>query len=191
MRRLIRALRYRWGLLASEWAKAHARIRFGKAIAIGAGVRLLPGVRIDIFDNGSIEIGANSSIGPWVILHASGGKLRIGTDSVIQAGSVIVAAESVAIGDGALIAEHVTIRDQDHAHGDRFKPIRLQGRVTGPIVIGEDVWLGAKVTVTRGVTIAAGTIVGANSVVTRSIERAGVYAGVPARLVGSPEDTRA
>jgi len=52
------------------------------------------------------------------------------------------------------------------------------------VKIGDGCWLGARVTVLPGVTIAPGTVVGAGSVVNRSIEEAGVYAGVPVRRIG-------
>jgi acetyltransferase-like isoleucine patch superfamily enzyme len=183
MRRLIERFTIVLEWLASEWAKAIARLRFGRSIHIGKRVRLRRGVRIEIFDGGTIEIRADSRIGPHAILGARGGKLTIGSSSSINFGCVIVSTCAIEIGDHTLIAEHVTIRDQDHAHYDPDRPFRQQGRVESPIKIGSNVWLGAKVTVTRGTSICSNTIVGANSVITRHIDRAGKYAGAPARLI--------
>lgn len=184
VRRAIMSGWQRSGWCASEFAKAMARLRFGKALRFGRGVRLLRGVRFEIFDGGAIEIGADTLIGPWAIVSARGGNIRIGAGSLVNFGCVIVSHASIEIGDDALIAEHVTIRDQDHAHSDPTIPYRKQGSIEAPIVIGSNVWLGAKVTVTRGTSIASDTIVGANSVVTRSLDTPGKYAGVPARLLG-------
>lgn len=153
-------------------------IRFHRSVRIGRGVT------IRAFDGATIEIGENSEIADYAQLQAEGGRLVIGRDCLIGRGAVIVCDEYIEIGDGTLTAEHVTIRDQDHRHlGD--ERLERQGLVTSPIVIGHDVWLAAKVTITRGVTIAPHCVVAANAVVTRNLEVRGVYGGVPARLLNS------
>ncbi|MBE7187857.1 DapH/DapD/GlmU-related protein, partial [Jatrophihabitans endophyticus] len=53
----------------------------------------------------------------------------------------------------------------------------------GPVVIGDNVWLGAHVVVTSGVTIGERCVVGANSVVTRDLPPFSVAVGAPARVV--------
>jgi len=53
----------------------------------------------------------------------------------------------------------------------------------GPIVIGNDVWLGRGVTVLSGVTIGDGAIVGARSLVVKDVEPYAIVGGVPARLI--------
>ena len=60
------------------------------------------------------------------------------------------------IGRGCLIGELVSIRDHDHAFDRDDVAILDQGRATAPVVIGDDVWVGAKATITRGVTIGSG-----------------------------------
>lgn len=77
--------------------------------------------------------------------------------------------EKISIGKDSLIAEGVTIRDQDHQFDLTEIPIRLQGSTTDAIIIGEDVWLGAKATILKGVRIGDHAIIGANSVVTKDI----------------------
>lgn len=187
IRRAIMSGWQRSAWICSEFAKAKTRLRFGRAVRFGRGVLVLTGVRFEIFDGGTIEIGDDTLVGPYAIVSARGGNIRIGAGSLVNFGCMIAAHASIEIGEDALIAEHVTIRDHDHTHGDPAVPYRLQGSIDTPITIGSNVWLGAKVTVTRGASICSNTIVGANSVVTRPLETPGKYAGAPARLLGEPK----
>ncbi len=157
--------------LAHPGVRCHPTVRFGRGISIRA------------FAGAHIEIGKGSVIQDYALVIAEGGNLVIGEDCLIGRGCVVVCTEAITVGDGTLIAEYVTIRDQDHAHA-ADAALDAQGLTSAPVVIGKNVWLGAKVTVTRGVEIAAHAVVGANAVVTRSLPDRGVYGGVPARLLG-------
>ncbi len=95
---------------------------------------------------------------------------------------MIVAREEGLIGRDVLIAEHVTIRDQDHAYGGQL-PTSKNGFVTAPIRIGDNVWLGAKVTILKGVSVGNNVVIGANSEVTRDLRDNVVAVGVLARVV--------
>ncbi len=61
--------------------------------------------------------------------------------------------------------------------------MRLQGEDVAPMGIGNDVWLGAKVRVLKGVSIGDGAIVGANSVATSDLPPCAVALGTPARVM--------
>jgi acetyltransferase-like isoleucine patch superfamily enzyme len=80
------------------------------------------------------------------------------------------------------IAEHVKIRDQDHVFGLGLKPSQA-GFSTAPVFIGDNVWIGAKATITKGVKIGNNCVVGANSVVTCDVPANSVVVGAPARVV--------
>jgi acetyltransferase-like isoleucine patch superfamily enzyme len=77
----------------------------------------------------------------------------------------------------------VSIRDYDHRFADLAVPVRLQGLITAPVVIGNNVWLGSKVSVLRGVRIGDNAIIGAGAVVTHDIPANAIAAGVPARVL--------
>jgi galactoside O-acetyltransferase len=62
-------------------------------------------------------------------------------------------------------------------------PIRLQGHDAGTIVIEDNVWLAANVTVVGGVRIGRGSVIAAGAVVTSDIEPYSIAGGVPARLI--------
>lgn len=108
--------------------------------------------------------------------------ISIAHDSYVGFGSIIVARQSITIGAHALIAEYVTIRDQDHDYGGEG-PLSESGFVTAPVVVGDNVWVGAKATITKGVTIGASAVIGANSVVTSDIPANSVAVGNPARVI--------
>ena len=65
-------------------------------------------------------------------------------------------------------------------------PMRFAGNLTkGPIIIGDDVWIGANSTITDGVKIGKGAVIAANSCVNCDVEEYSIYGGVPARKIGS------
>ncbi len=68
-------------------------------------------------------------------------------------------------------------------------PYRMAGMRSAPICIGNNVWVGAKATVTRGVSIGDNAVIGANSVVTENIPSNAIVAGCPARVIRLIERT--
>jgi len=168
------------GRLASAariaWLRAcYPGLRIGSGVVIGAGAR------IRVLNGATMEIGSRTVIEPYCHL-VSYDRLTIGVDCHVGAGSIIVAVEAITIGDDALIAAHVVIRDQDH-RTDLSRPYRLQGLVARPVSIGANVWIGAQVIVLKGVTIGDGAILAAGALVNRSVEAATVVAGIPARAL--------
>lgn len=157
--------------MAYPGVRCHQSVMFGKGVTVRA------------FDGARLEIGAGTVVLEFAQIQVTGGNVSIGQNCLIGRGAVITCNDRIEIGDGTLIAEHVTIRDQDHRHQGVGR-LEIQGSVSSPICIGHDVWLGAKVTVTRGVKIAAHAVVGANSVVTRSLPDRGIYVGAPAKRIG-------
>ncbi|GIW99744.1 MAG: hypothetical protein KatS3mg111_3077 [Pirellulaceae bacterium] len=151
-------------------------------IHIEEGVSIGRACRIRASDGGILTLGAHTAIDPGCEITAKAGQLKIGCNSFIGRGSVIVCRAAITIGEHALIAEYVTIRDQDHrcAAG---RPRSEGGFETSPIIIGNNVWIGAKATITRGVVIGSGSIIGAGAVVTRDLPDNVVAVGVPARVV--------
>lgn len=157
------------------------RLRLG-AGAIPASTSMERHASISATDGGRVRLGQGTALAVGATLVAKRGTLEIGANGFVGIGTVIVARDAVRIGRDALIAEYVTIRDQDHAFGGS-RPTALSGFETAPITIGNNVWIGAKATVTRGVTIGDNSVIGANSVVTRDIPANVVAAGIPARVI--------
>lgn len=171
MRIAMRSAAFRTYLrLAYPGVRCHPTVLFGKGVTVRA------------FSGSILEIDEGTVVLEHAQLQVEHGHLSLGKGCLVGRGAVIICTDRIEIGDGTLIAEHVTIRDQDHNHVGAGR-LEQQGSSCAPIRIGNDVWLGAKVTVTRGVDIPPHAVIGANSVVTRSLPKRGVYAGAPARLI--------
>ncbi len=117
------------------------------------------------------------------------GELEVGDYVWFSPGCTLAVHESVSIGSNCVFAEYVSIHDNNHAGGALQEPLAGRGFETAPIRIGRNVWVGAKATILKGVTIGDNAIVGANSVVTRDVPAGATVAGAPARELG-PAQTR-
>ena len=160
---------------------AYPSVQLGENIFLGNCVLLAT-------DGGTMGIGGNSSVASLVRIESKGGAVDKGANSFIGQGAIIVSCSEISIGVNALIAEYVTIRDQDHEF-ESDGPTTDGGMRTAPIRIGRNVWIGAKATITRGVSIGDNAVIGANAVVTRDVPENAVACGVPAkimRLRGAP-----
>lgn len=104
----------------------------------GRGVVIAPNAHIPFH---KVEIGNNSGIGPNALLGA------------------------VRIGDNVMMGPDVIILSNNKIFDSRLTPMRLQGRTEdNPVVIGDDVWIGARAIILPGVHIGSGAIVGAGEV---------------------------
>ena len=114
----------------------------------------------------------------------NGKNIRVGSNFYANYNLVILDSEAVTFGDRVVIGPNVTFCGASH-------PIHPESRfyedhypvLTGPITVGDDVWIGANVTVMMGVTIGSGSVIGAGSVVTRDVPPGCVAAGVPCRVL--------
>lgn len=90
----------------------------------------------------------------------------------------------VKIGENVMIGPDVYMCTDNHNFESTEIPMRLQGfRPRKEIIIGDDVWIGAKVIILPGVSIGTGCVIGAGSVVTKSIPPWTVAAGNPAKVI--------
>lgn len=124
-----------------------------------------------------LHVGADTSI------RCHEGTLRVGDKCIFGRRATINCYLDVEIGNAVLVADDVYVSDFDHRVDDITRPIKDQGIVKARVGVGDDVWLGVKATVTRGVRIGRGAVVGANAVVTRDIPDYGVAVGAPARVI--------
>lgn len=111
-------------------------------------------------------------------------KVKVGSHCNFAQGVFITGGGGVTIGDWVGIGPDTKIWSVNHRFEDPDRPWLLQGWEHKPVVIEDDVWLGANVFVMPGVTIGRGAIVSAGAVVSKSVPPFALVAGNPGRVVG-------
>ena len=118
------------------------------------------------------------------------GKVKIGDRCHFSRDTQLSCMESITIGENCGFAEGVAIHDMTHCFGPEWAHDSFWDKPfwAAPIVIGDNVWVGCKVTIVGGVTIGDDVVIAANSVVTKDIPSHCVVGGVPARIIRSWAD---
>ncbi len=106
--------------------------------------------------------------------------IDLGDRVFVNRGTLITARTDIHIGDDVLIGPYVVINSGDHNYADLIQPIWGQGHNAGPIIIGNDVWLGAHCVILRDVKVGDGAVVAAGAVVIDDVPPRTLVAGVPA-----------
>lgn len=113
--------------------------------------------------------------------------LTIGNNCSIGARSHITCINSITIGNNLLTGPNVLITDNAHGEAVRelldIAPSKRLLYSKGPVVIGDNVWIGEKASIMPGVHIGRGAIIAANSVVTHDVPAYAVVAGIPAKVI--------
>ena len=130
---------------------------------------------------GRLEVGAGTLFEPGVWITAPGdARVRIGEGSFLNLNVMVASVELVEIGSHCMFANGCFVTDGNHRFDDRDRPVTWQGFTTkGPTRVGDNVWCGANVVITSGVTIGERCVIGANSVVTADIPAGSIAAGSP------------
>ena len=144
---------------------------------------------LEALREGRLEIGSQTLLEPGVWLSAPGSaRIRFGSGTFVNLGVMVAAVELVEIGDHCMFANGCFVTDGNHRFDDPDQPVTWQGFTSkGPTRIGDNVWCGAGVVVTSGVTIGERCVIGANSVVTTDIPAFSIAAGAPAKVIRQVE----
>lgn len=175
----------------------------GRGVVFGHGINIRHGLKIHLGDgvviddlavldakggsNKGIRIGENTIISRNVVLSCKNGDLSIGEGCTVGINSLVHAMEGsdVSIGDGVLIgAFSYFIGSGPYATEELKTPFKKQGmKPQGGIKIADNVWFGSNVQVLDGVEIGTGSIIGASTVVNKSVADYDVVAGVPMKVL--------
>jgi acetyltransferase-like isoleucine patch superfamily enzyme len=167
------------------------------SIKIGRNTIIYESNRINAYGHGKITIGQNSILGETKIFCRN--SIQIGARCLFSWGVFIQDFDSHAVPTGMRQSEVLTmVRDfypnfgcvLSETEKDILAPFPKKNEFpTNPVLIGDDVWVGANVTILKGVTLENGCIVGAGAVVKKGIYPAGsILAGNPAQVVRNVND---
>lgn len=163
------------------WRRFVARRR---GVQLGRGVVLFPQVSLLRYP-ANIVIGEAAVIksGAHVCPCNAAARVQIGARTSIGFHAFLYASSGITIGADCMIAPFVYLVDSDHGVR-RDVLMNRQSNIARPIVIGDDVWIGAQAVVLAGVSIGRGAIVAAGAVVNQDVEPYAIVGGVPARKLG-------
>jgi acetyltransferase-like isoleucine patch superfamily enzyme len=110
------------------------------------------------------------------------GKVTIRANTYVNRYTIFDGHESIEIGRRCMIGPHCYITDGDHTT-EPGQSVQSQPMRKAPVILEDEVWLGSHVVILPGVRIGHGAVVGAGSVVSRSIPANAIAYGVPARVM--------
>ena len=187
---MLRSLR----LIPVRLKECYKKSQFLKYATCGGGLKISSAAGCDSVDRGSIKIGNNCDIGARLSAK-KGARIVIGDRTTIR-GGLVGAAVSITIGDDVIISNSVHIYDNNNhptdpkqrlemtQSGSFYGPLWAWERSSkAPVVIEDNVWIGERSTILKGVTIGKGSVIGCDSVVTKSIPPYSVACGNPAKVV--------
>jgi len=165
-----------WRLLRFRMANPHVILH--GMVFLGRGVEIHSTPELS-----RLEIGRWVHIGDGNAIRCHEGSLRIGDKVVFGKDNVVNTYLDIEIGASTLVADWCYICDFDHRMDDINVAIKDQGIVKGPVRIGPDTWIAAKVSVLRNTTVGRGCVLAAHAVVKGDIPDYSIAVGAPARVV--------
>lgn len=164
--------------------KCISKFRFGKNLRIGRHCY------IDALSINGLNCGNNVSIGYATHIELTGSLKHLGMGMTIgnnvglgTHGHYGSGMGELTIGNDTILGNYVSIHPENHNYKDNTKPVRLQGVSGQGVSIGNNCWIGAKVTILDGTIISDGSIVAAGAVVKGVFPPRVIIGGVPAKII--------
>ena len=146
--------------------------------------------RMDVHPFNKFHLGDYSTVEDFTVINNGVGDVLIGSRTRIGIGCTLIG--PVSVGNDVGVAQGVVLSGLNHNYEDISKPISKQGVTTAPIIIEDEVWLGANSVIIAGITVGRHSIVAAGSVVTKNIPPYSLVFGNPARVIRQyKEDAKA
>ncbi len=167
------------------------QLSYQSNISFGAYVQLEDFVKVSALCKERLVFGNNVKIGAYSQVIAStsfnniGEFIRIGDNVGIGEFAYLGGGGGLEIGADCIIGQYLSCHPENHNYKDTDTLIRLQGVNRQGIKIGENCWIGAKVTILDGVTIGDNCVIAAGAVVTKSMPANTVIGGIPAKVLKS------
>ena len=138
-------------------------------------------VRMDTPPYRKFYLGNYSVVESFACINNAVGDVIIGDHTRIGLHNTIIG--PVTIGSHVNLAQGITITALNHNFSDAEKRIDEQGVNTTPVVIEDDIWIGANAVILPGVTIGQHSVVAAGAIVTKDVPPHSLVAGVPAKVI--------
>jgi acetyltransferase-like isoleucine patch superfamily enzyme len=162
---------------------ALARLRARGRLAVVGRPRLGRNVRFDLAPGALVTLGDGCRIGDGCRFHVGqGAAVSIGAGVALGERCVLASHERIEIGARADLGDEVVIVDFDHDLRDVERPVRQQGLLTAPVVIGEGAIVRTSAGILRGVTVGDRAQIDVRAVVTHDVPAGAHAEGVPARV---------
>lgn len=165
------------------------KIRNKSNIQFGKNCTLEDHVKIDAYARKKIQFGENVKIGAYSILSSTshfshfGEGVKMGNNSAVGEYSYFGAAGGILIGDNVIMGQYISFHSENHIFNNKNTSIREQGTTSKGIVLGNNIWVGAKVTFLDGAKIDDNCVVAAGAVVKGEFPKNCVIGGVPAKII--------
>lgn len=161
------------------------KINFGKFLKIGSFTYISALSKNGITFGDNVSIGAFTRIIVSTSLNQIGDKILIGNNVGIGEFGYLGGAGGLEIGNECIIGQYLSCHPENHNYQDINTSIRHQGVSRKGIKIGNNCWIGSKVTILDGVSIGNGCVIAAGSVVTKSFPDNSIIGGIPAKILKS------
>lgn len=189
LRRLIMLIRGFLKTGKKVFVGSNTKIQNTRNIVFGKSVTIDKNCIIDGFSSEKIILGDCVKIGAYSTLSSTshmskyGKGLRMGNNSAIGQFTEFGASGGIEIGNDVIMGSYISFHSENHNFSDSSKLIREQGVTSKGIKIGNNVWVGAKVTFLDGCIIGNNSVVAAGAVVNGIYPDNSIIGGVPAKVL--------
>ncbi|MBO6253677.1 MAG: acyltransferase [Bacteroidaceae bacterium] len=147
----------------------------------GRGSKIYYSVRMDTPPYRRFWLGRRSVVESYCCINNAVGDVTIGDYTRIGIHCTVIG--PVCIGSHVNLAQGITVTALNHIFKDSSRRIDEQGVSTKPVVIGDDVWIGANAVILPGVTIGSHCVVAAGAIVTKDVPDHTLVGGIPAKVI--------
>lgn len=171
-------------------------LKYTSNIKLEKNVRIGNYVTLSGLGSGLLEIKEGAAIGSFsnVIISTSlnniGQNIHIGHHTSIGEYAYLGGAGGLHIGNECIVGQYFSCHPENHGYNIEDKSFRFQPVTRKGIYIGNNCWIGSKVTILDGVTIGNNCVIAAGSVVTKDIPDNSLVGGIPARIIKQLDQTK-
>ena len=162
-----------------------SNVRFGAYVQLEDYVKVSALCKDHLVFGNNVKIGAYSQVIASTSFNNIGEYIRIGNNVGIGEFAYLGGGGGLEIGNDCIVGQYLSCHPENHNYQEVDQLIRLQGVNRQGIKIGNNCWIGSKVTILDGVTIGDNCVVAAGAVVTKSMPSNSVIGGIPAKVIKS------